>query len=47
MSIKLFFEISKEFFVLIYSPNLEYGDNNSETFDEEKGFQEWLHNKNA
>jgi hypothetical protein len=45
MSIKLFFDISREYFDLIYSQNLEY-DNDSETFDEEKGFEEWVENKN-
>ena len=46
MSIKLFFEISKDFFDQMYSQNLEYEDDNSETYyDEEKGFQEWLEHK--
>jgi hypothetical protein len=46
MSIKLFFEISKDFFDQMYSQNLEYEDDNCETYDdEEKGFKEWLEHK--
>jgi len=49
MSIKLFFDISREYFDLIYSQNLEYDEDGTslrETFDEEKGFEEWFDNKN-
>jgi len=49
MSIKLFFEISKDFFDQMYSQNLEYEDKYftslQETYDEEKGFEEWLEHK--
>ncbi len=46
MSIKLFFNISKDFFDQMYSQNLEFEDDNSETYyDEEKGFKEWLEHK--
>lgn len=46
MNIKLFFEISKDFFDQMYSQNLELEDENCETYyDEEKGFEEWLDHK--
>ena len=46
MNIKLFFEISKDFFDQMYSQNLEFEDENCETYyDEEKGFEEWLDHK--
>ena len=46
MNIKLFFEISKDFFDQMYSQNLELEDENCETYyDEEKGFEEWLVHK--
>jgi len=41
MNIKLFLEITKEFFDQIYSQKLVHEDNNCETYyDEEKGFEE-------
>jgi|LakMenEpi03Aug12_release.lakeMendotaPanAssembly.Ray.scaffolds.fasta_scaffold199090_2 hypothetical protein len=49
MIIKLFFDISKDFFDQMYSQNLEHEDSNCtslrETYDEEKGFEELLYNK--
>ena len=47
MSINLFFHISKEFFDQIYSPNIELNNNNNQKIgDEEKGFKEWIEQKN-
>jgi hypothetical protein len=40
MNIKLFLEISKEFFDSIYSQGIDYEDSCEESADEEKGEQE-------
>lgn len=45
MSIKLFFQLSKDFFDQIHSQYIEY-ENNQPIGDEEKGFEEWLEHKN-
>lgn len=46
MSINLFFHISKEFFDQMYSQGIEYEEDNNTTGDEEKGFEEWIEQKN-
>ena len=46
MSIKLFFNVSKEFFDQMYSPGFDETENIIESTDEEKGFQEWFEKQN-
>lgn len=47
MSIKLFFHISKDFFDQMYSQGIEYDEEITIIGDEEKGFEEWIEQKNG